>query len=113
MTTISEKDRAEAQAMFEAFHGGSLAALTDNGVRQWLVVRDHVLAAHECPTVPVWRPTTAEEIQPGWEITTPSTYSTASPPTKPDSPCTPNTSPTEKRRDPARCGHCGQTTEGA
>ena len=21
--------------------------------------------------------------------------------------------PTEKRRDPARCGHCGQTTEGA
>lgn len=21
--------------------------------------------------------------------------------------------PTEKRRDPARCGHCGQTPEGA
>ena len=21
--------------------------------------------------------------------------------------------PTEKRRDPARCGHCAQTTEGA
>ena len=83
MTTISEKDRAEAQAMFEAFHGGSLA-----------------------------RPTCGRRGRP-MACTTPSTYSTASPPTKPDSPCTPNTSPTEKRRDPARCGHCGQTTEGA
>ena len=69
MTTISDKDRAEAQAMFEAIPGcGDLAALSDSSVRQWLAVRDHVLAAHECPTVPVWRPTTRDEIQPGWEV---------------------------------------------
>ena len=69
MTTISDKDRAEAQAMYEALAGCTpLAALSDNGVRGWLAVRDHVLAAHECPTVPVWRPTTADEIQPGWEV---------------------------------------------
>ena len=67
MTTISDRDRAEALAMFEAFHGrGALAALSDRGVHRWLAVRDHVLAAHECQ--PAWRPTTREEIQPGWEI---------------------------------------------
>lgn len=66
MTTISNRDRAEALAMFEAFHGGSIAALSNSCVLRWLAVRD--LAAHECPTVPVWRPTTAAEIQAGWEI---------------------------------------------
>lgn len=30
-------------------------------------VTDHA-RNHTCPTVPVWRPTTADEIQPGWEI---------------------------------------------
>ena len=135
MNTISDNERAEAQAMSEAFLGrGELAALSDSGVRRWLAVRDHVLAAHECPstnrralghyrhprmdgqtecpecgylmhehgwldtggdgivvcpslhgpfggqavtdharnhtcpTVPVWRPTTADEIQAGWEV---------------------------------------------
>ena len=71
MTTISDSDRAEAQAMLEAAFGpGDPFTLSDDDVRRWLAVRDHVLAAHECPTVPVWRPTTAEEIQPGWEIRT-------------------------------------------
>ena len=65
MTTISDHDRAEVQAMFkafvEAFHGlGAPAPLSDSSVRRWLAFRDHMLAAHECPTVPVWRPTTAE-----------------------------------------------------
>ena len=68
MTTISAKDRAEAQAIAEAFYGYGTADLHDDSVRRWLAVRDHVLAAHECPTVPVWRPTTFEEIQPGWEV---------------------------------------------
>ena len=69
MTTISDQDRAEAQAMYEAFHGrGTLYALNDISVRRWLAAHDHVLAAHECPTVPVWRPTTRDEIEPGWEI---------------------------------------------
>ena len=70
MTTISDKDRAEAQAMFEALHGlgETLGALSDNGVRRWLAVRDHVLAVHECPSLPVWRPTTRDEIQLGWEV---------------------------------------------
>lgn len=69
MTTISDKDRAEAQAMLEAHNGcGTLPAMSDSNVRRWLAVRDHVLAAHECPTVPAWRPTTRDEIQPGWEV---------------------------------------------
>ena len=69
MTTISDKDRAEAQAIAEVLHGrGVISALSDSGVRRWLTVRDHVLAAHECPTVPVWRPVSRDEIQPGWEI---------------------------------------------
>ncbi len=69
MTTISDQDRAEAQAMLEAFHGcGTLPAMSDDNVRRWRAARDHVLASHECPTVPVWRPTTAAEIQPGWEV---------------------------------------------
>ena len=114
MTTISNKDRAEAQAMFEAFGGrGALGALSDDSIHRWLAVRDHVLAsytpdsasgqarvlawddiakhpffadcyptdgtlveamlakldathAHTCE--PVWRPTTRDEIQPGWEL---------------------------------------------
>ena len=69
MTTISDKDRAEVQAMLDAAFGlGDAIALPDDDVRRWLAVRDHVLAAHECPTVPVWRPTTADEIQVGWEV---------------------------------------------
>ena len=68
MTTISDQDRAEVQAMFEAaFPGtGALFDLIDVDVRRWLAVRDHVLATHECQ--PVWRPTTRDEIQPGWEV---------------------------------------------
>ena len=135
MTTISDKDRAEAQAMREVFLSrDALGAQSDNNLRRWLAVRDHVLATHECPstdrralgyyrhprmdgqtecpecgypmhehgwldcggdgivvcpslhgpfggqavtdharnhecpTVPVWRPTTATEIQAGWEV---------------------------------------------
>ena len=65
MTTISEKDRAEAQAMFKA--AGGLTALGDIGVRRWLPV-DHVLATHECPTVPVWRPVIDGEDLTGHEV---------------------------------------------
>lgn len=52
MTTISDKDRSEAQAMYDAlFHDhGALGDLSDDNVRRWLAVRDHVLAAHECPS---------------------------------------------------------------
>ena len=66
MTTISDKDRAEVQAMFEAaFCPGVPIALSDDDVRRWLAFRDHVLATH---TVPVWRPVTHDEIQRGWEV---------------------------------------------
>ena len=69
MTTISDQDRAEVQAMFEAVFGpDDITALSDDTVRLWLAFRDHVLAAHECPTVPVWRPVTRDEIEAGWEI---------------------------------------------
>ena len=68
MNTISDKDRAEAQALAEAFLGEAMEGMSDSVVPWWLAVRDHVLAAHECPTVPVWRPTTFEEIRAGWEV---------------------------------------------
>ena len=54
MTTISDKDRAEAQAMAEVFLSRGVGTPSDSSVRRWLAVRDHVLAAHECPTVPDW-----------------------------------------------------------
>ena len=69
MTTISDKDRADAQALFEEVEDcGSLAPLSDGGVRRWLAIRDHVLAAHECPTVPVWRPVIDGEDLTGHEV---------------------------------------------
>ena len=69
MTTISDSDRAEAQAMFEAFNShAALAPLRNGSVRRWLAVRDHVLAAHECPTVPVWRPVIDGEDLTGYEV---------------------------------------------
>ena len=114
MIMITDTDRAEAQAMLEAFHGGdNLVILNDSAALWWLAVRDHVLATHTCPDVesdarvqawntiaqhpffadcyqtegtlvdamvakldaahthacePVWRPTTADEIQAGWEV---------------------------------------------
>lgn len=66
MTTISDKDRAEAQAMAETLAGCPLSPLSVKGVSRWLAVRDCALASHTCQ--PEWRPTTAAEIQPGWEI---------------------------------------------
>ena len=69
MTTISDKDRAEAQAMAEVFlSDGRIVTMDDDVVPWWLAVRDHVLTVHECPSLPVWRPTTRDEIQLGWEV---------------------------------------------
>ena len=71
MTTISDRDRAEAQAMFEVAFGFGLGIpvdLSDDDVRRWLAVRDHVLATHECPTVPVWRPVIDGEDLTGHEV---------------------------------------------
>ena len=68
MTTISDKDRAEAQAMFEAMYDRAPAALSDYEVHRWLVVRDHVLAAHTCPSLPVWRPVIDGEDLTGHEV---------------------------------------------
>ena len=66
MTTISDKDRAEAQAMAETLAGCPLSPLGVKAISRWLAVRDRVFASHTCQ--PEWRPTNAEEIQPGWEI---------------------------------------------
>ena len=66
MTTISDKDRTEAQAMAETLAGCPLSPLGVKGVSRWLDVRDRAFASHTCQ--PAWRPTTSEEIQPGWEI---------------------------------------------
>lgn len=49
MTTISDKDRADAQAMAETLFGQTLIALTDDSVRRWLAVRDRAFASHTCP----------------------------------------------------------------
>ena len=51
MTTISDKDRAEAQAMAETLAGGALMALGDNSVNRWLAVRDRAFASHTCQPV--------------------------------------------------------------
>ena len=66
MTTISDKDRADAQAMADTLTGTTILPLSDNNVRRWLDFRDQVFASHTCQ--PVWRPTTSAEIQPGWEV---------------------------------------------
>lgn len=66
MTTISDKDRAEAQAMAETLAGCPLSPLGVKAISRWLAVRDRAFASHTCE--PEWRPTTAEEIQPGWEV---------------------------------------------
>ena len=66
MTTISDKDRAEAQAMAETLADYPLSPLGVKAISRWLAVRDRAFASHTCQ--PVWRPTNAEEIQPGWEI---------------------------------------------
>ena len=50
MTTISDKDRADAQAMAETLAGQILTALTDDGVRRWLAVRERAFASHTCPS---------------------------------------------------------------
>ena len=50
MTTISDKDRADAQAMAETLAEMPLLALNDGGVRKWLTIRDLVLAQHGCPS---------------------------------------------------------------
>ena len=69
MTTISDKDRAEAQAMAEVFlSDGRIVTMDDDVVPWWLAVRDHVLSTHECPAQPTWRQITFDEIQPGWEV---------------------------------------------
>ena len=66
MTTISDKDRADAQAMAETLAGQTLIAHTDDDVRRWLAVRDRAFASHACEQA--WRPTTRDEIQLGWEV---------------------------------------------
>ena len=104
MTTISDRDRAEAQAMFECpstdrralgyyrhprmdgqtecpecgypmhEHGwldcggdGIVVCPSLHGPFGGQSVTDHA-RNHTCPTAPVWRPTTRDEIQPGWEV---------------------------------------------
>ena len=75
MNTISDRDRARALEMWRAATRADGVSeyklpntINEGHARYWLAAEAHVLAAHECPTVPVWRPTTAEEIQPGWEV---------------------------------------------
>ena len=41
-------------------------SMTEETARVWLEVEKFTLQSHTCR--PVWRPTTAEEIQPGWEV---------------------------------------------
>ena len=50
MTAISDKDRARALTLCNLYHLVIEAGGSDDSA--WLAVRDHVLAAHECPTVP-------------------------------------------------------------
>ena len=104
MTTISDRDRAEAQAMHECpstdrralgyyrhprmdgqtecpecgypmhEHGwldcggdGIVVCPSLHGPFGGQAVTDHA-RNHTCPTAPVWRPTTRDEIRAGWEV---------------------------------------------
>ena len=71
MPDMTPEDRARALEMGNAWLaarglGRVGDALSLGTARAWLAVEAHVLASHTCQ--PVWRPTTAEEIQAGWEI---------------------------------------------
>ena len=75
MTDLTPEQRARALEMWRSglrADGVSEYALpnaiAEGNARYWLAAEAHALAAHECPTVPVWRPTTRDEIQAGWEV---------------------------------------------
>ena len=77
MSDITPEQRARALELYRLWYevrdgvASSIEhpeVLTDSGVRAWLAVEAHVLATHKCPTVPVWRPVSRDEIKPGWEI---------------------------------------------
>ena len=50
MTTISDKDRTEAQVMAESLAGTTLPAMSDDAILYWLNVRDRVFDSHKCPS---------------------------------------------------------------
>lgn len=67
---LTPEQRARALELVNAYltaGGRDLRTyLFDSEVRDMLAVEAHVLASHTC--TPTWRPTTADEIQPGWEV---------------------------------------------
>ena len=73
MIMITDNDRPRALEMWRAATRADGVSeyklpntINEGHARYWLAAEAHVLAAHECQ--PAWRPTTREEIQPGWEI---------------------------------------------
>lgn len=72
---LTDEQRARALELYRKYvqvRNGSPSSvdgrerLSNLSVRAWLAVEAHVLASHTCE--PVWRPTTRDEIQTGWEV---------------------------------------------
>lgn len=74
MNDLTDEQRARALELYRLdyyLRTGREAAVTDFSeapeiVKVWLAVEAHILQSHECKMV--WRPTTCDEIQAGWEI---------------------------------------------
>ena len=72
MNDLTPEQRARALELHDIHYTtirgyeSPVSVLHESEVRAWMAVEAHVLASHTCQ--PVWRPTTAEEIQAGWEV---------------------------------------------
>lgn len=68
---LTDEQRARALDLYNTwaeYHGlGRLYSMTEEDARAWLAVEAYVLASHTT-CEPVWRPTTRDEIQAGWEV---------------------------------------------
>lgn len=71
---LTDEQRARALDLHRLYHRtltGVESAVSDGGlldgdVKAWLEVEEFILQSHTCR--PVWRPTTRDEIQAGWEV---------------------------------------------
>ena len=75
MNDLTDEQRERALELYRMYHylsSGSESTITDGSVmlaedvETILAVEAHILQSHACK--PVWRPTTAAEIQAGWEV---------------------------------------------
>ena len=74
MNDLTDEQRARALELYRLYHrtltdvesAAADAGLLDGDVKAWLGLEEFILQSHTCR--PVWRPTTRDEIQAGWEV---------------------------------------------